>query len=85
MNCIDIINKTKRRMQLNSEEIRWLVDNFTNGSIPDYQMSAWLMAVCLNGLTEKETVSLTMAMRDSGEILDFSGINGITADTKSSC
>lgn len=83
MNCIDIINKTKRRMQLNSEEIRWLVDNFTNGSIPDYQMSAWLMAVCLNGLTEKETVSLTMAMRDSGEILDFSGINGITADKHS--
>lgn len=83
MNCIDIINKTKRRMQLNSEEIRWLVDNFTNGSIPDYQMSAWLMAVCLNGLIEKETVSLTMAMRDSGEILDFSGINGITADKHS--
>lgn len=83
MNCIDVINKTKRCIKLSNEEIRWLVKNFTNGNIPDYQMSAWLMAVCLNGLSEEETISLTMAMRDSGEILDFSGINGITADKHS--
>ena len=69
MNIIDIINKTKESQELNEEEISWLVNGYTNGDIPDYQMSAWLMAVCLNGLTEKETFALTAAMRDSGEIL----------------
>jgi pyrimidine-nucleoside phosphorylase len=83
MNCIDIINKTKRKIELSSDEIEWLVNEYTNGNIPDYQMSAWLMAVCLNGLTERETISLTLAMRDTGEILDFSNIGGITVDKHS--
>ena len=74
MNIIDIINKTKHSVPLTDGEITWLVENYTNGEIPDYQMSAWLMAVCINGLTEEETVSLTLAMRDSGEKLDLSGI-----------
>ena len=69
MNIIDIINKTKKAQELSEEEIFWLVDGFTKGDIPDYQMSAWLMAVCLNGLTEKETFALTSAMRDSGDTL----------------
>lgn len=69
MNIIDIINKTKKSLELNEEEINWLVKGFTDGEIPDYQMSAWLMAVCLNGLTEKETFALTAAMRDSGDVL----------------
>lgn len=69
MNIIDIINKTKRSVPLSSDEINWLVENYTNGIIPDYQMSAWLMAVCLNGLTEDETFALTAALRDSGEIM----------------
>ncbi|MBR1823612.1 MAG: thymidine phosphorylase [Ruminococcus sp.] len=69
MNIIDIINKTKRRTALTADEINWLVSGYTNGSIPDYQMSAWLMAVCLNGLTEDETVALTFALRDSGDIM----------------
>ena len=69
MNIIDIINKTKRSQTLSHEEISWLVKSFTDGEIPDYQMSAWLMAVCLNGLTEEETLALTYAMRDSGEVL----------------
>ena len=69
MNIIDILNKTKKSQELSEEEIFWLVNGFTNGDIPDYQMSAWLMAVCLNGLTEKETFALTAAMRDSGDIL----------------
>ena len=64
MNIIDILNKTKKSQELSEEEIIWLVNGFTNGDIPDYQMSAWLMAVCLNGLTEKETFALTAAMRD---------------------
>ena len=69
MNIIDIINKTKKSQELSEEEIQWLVKGFTDGDIPDYQMSAWLMAVCINGLTEKETFALTSAMRDSGDIL----------------
>ncbi|HEZ7991507.1 MAG TPA: thymidine phosphorylase [Ruminococcus sp.] len=66
---MDVINKTKRSVPLTQEEISYLVTDYTNGKIPDYQMSAWLMAVCLNGLTDEETFALTMAMRDSGKVL----------------
>ena len=83
MNIIDIINKTKRSEPLSNSEIKWLVENYTSEAIPDHQMSAWLMAVCLNGLTEEETISLTLAMRDSGKILDFSWFDGYTADKHS--
>lgn len=83
MNIIDIINKTKKSVELTDSEIRWLVENYTDGMIPDYQMSSWLMAVCINGLTERETVSLTKAMRDSGDILDLSEIGTVTADKHS--
>lgn len=83
MNTIDIINKTKRKEPLTREEIEYLVNGYTSGEIPDYQMSAWLMAVCLNGLTDEETLALTLAIRDSGDILDLSGINGITVDKHS--
>lgn len=69
MNIIDVINKTKRSVPLTQEEISYLVTDYTNGKIPDYQMSAWLMAVCLNGLTDEEIFALTMAMRDSGKVL----------------
>lgn len=69
MNAIDIINKTKRKALLTEDEIKWLVNAYTSGNIPDHQMSAWLMAVCLNGLTDVETLWLTYAMRDSGDIL----------------
>ncbi|MBQ9139750.1 MAG: thymidine phosphorylase [Ruminococcus sp.] len=83
MNAVDIINKTKRKIQLTEDEIKYLVNGYTSGEIPDYQMSAWLMAVCLNGLTEEETVALTLAMRDSGDILDLSCIEKITVDKHS--
>lgn len=83
MNSIDIINKTKRRKELSEAEIQWLVNGYTSGEVTDYQMSAWLMAVCLNGLSECETVALTLAMRDTGDVLDLSCINGITADKHS--
>lgn len=69
MNIIDVINKTKKSIPLTQDEINFLVNGYTNGEIPDYQMSAWLMAVCLNGLTDEETFALTMAMRDSGKVL----------------
>ena len=71
MNIIDIINKTKRSIPLTEEEISSLVKKYTVGEIPDHQMSAWLMAVCINGLTEQETFALTIAMRDSGKVVDL--------------
>ena len=83
MNIIDIINKTKRAVPLDDEEIAYIVNGYTKGDIPDYQMSSWLMAVCLNGLTDRETVALTTAMRDSGDVLDLSCIDGVTADKHS--
>lgn len=83
MNIIDIISKTKNKNELSESEINWLVKSYTNGAIPDYQMSAWLMAVRLNGLTERETLFLTLAMRDSGDILDLSSIDGVTVDKHS--
>lgn len=83
MNAIDVITKTRRREALDREEIKWLIKNYVEGNIPDYQMSAWLMAVCFNGLTDKETLWLTESMRDSGEVLDLAGINGITVDKHS--
>lgn len=81
MNAIDIINKTKKSIELSDSEISWLVKSYTDGIIPDYQMSAWMMAVCINGLTERETLSLTYAMRDSGEIMNLD--IGLTADKHS--
>lgn len=82
MNAIDIINKTKKSVPLTESEINYLVNGYVSGEIHDYQMSAWLMAVCLNGLTEKETVALTFAMRDTGITLHFD-LDCITADKHS--
>ncbi len=83
MNVLDIINKTKRKIKLSAEEIGALVSGFTDGSIPDYQMASWLMAVCINGLTDDETIALTLAMRDTGEVLDLSCIENTTIDKHS--
>ncbi len=83
MNACDIINKTKRSIPLSAAEISWFITEYTSGNIPDYQVSAWLMAVCLNSLTDYETFALTEAMKNSGDILDLSSINGITVDKHS--
>lgn len=83
MNMYDIILKKKRNIILSKEEIEFVVNGYTNGNIPDYQMSAFLMAVCFNGMNEEETFYLTIAMRDSGDILDLSRINGIKVDKHS--
>ncbi|MCR4611311.1 MAG: thymidine phosphorylase [Lachnospiraceae bacterium] len=84
MRITNLIDKKKSNIELTSEEIKWLVDSYTNGLIPDYQMSAFLMAVNFNGLSDDETYNLTMAMRDSGDILDLSAIDGIKVDKHSS-
>ena len=64
MNMYEIISKTKRGIELTAEEIKLMVDGYVKKEIPDYQMSAWLMAVCFKSLTQKETLALTEAMRD---------------------
>ncbi len=83
MQIYDLIQKTRRTQPLTTEEIHYLVKGFTSGEIPDYCMSAWLMAVCCQGLTDEETLQLTLAMRDSGECLDLFGIGNITVDKHS--
>lgn len=83
MNACDIIFKTKRKQPLSYNEIKWFIDGYVRDEIPDYQASAWLMAVCFNSLTKHEIIDLTMIMRDSGETADLSGVKGITADKHS--
>lgn len=83
MNMYEIITKTKHGQKLSSDEIRWLVSGYVEGSIPDYQVSAWLMAVNLNSLSDEETLCLTMAMKDSGETVDLSSVKNVTVDKHS--
>ncbi|MBQ1802914.1 MAG: pyrimidine-nucleoside phosphorylase [Lachnobacterium sp.] len=83
MRMYDIIMKKKENEELTTEEIKFFVENYTNGTIPDYQASALLMAICFNGMSKKETLDLTLAMRDSGDVLDLSYIDGIKVDKHS--
>ncbi len=83
MRMYDIINKKKRGGCLTKEEITFMVEGYTKGEIPDYQMSALMMAICFQGMDEQETLQLTLAMRDSGEVLDLSAIEGIKVDKHS--
>ena len=83
MQMYDLINKKKHKEELNKEEINYIIDGYTRGEIPDYQMSAFLMAVCLNKMTPEETANFTMAMTNSGEILDLSPIHGVKVDKHS--
>ena len=83
MRMYDIIDKKRCKGKLTKDEIHFLVDGFTKGDIPDYQMSAFLMAVVLNGMDKEETVELTLAMAHSGDMLDLSPINGVKVDKHS--
>ena len=69
MNTVDIITKKRNGHVLSDEEIQYIVTGYTDGSIPDYQMSAFLMAVYFQGMNHDETVKLTQIMRDSGDIV----------------
>jgi pyrimidine-nucleoside phosphorylase len=73
MRAIDLIRRKRDSAELSRDEIRWLIDAYTRGEIPDYQMSAWLMAVVCRGMTRPEIAALTEAMLYSGRVLDFSG------------
>ena len=67
MTAYDIIMKKRRGYELSKEEIQWVTDGYVKGDIPDYQMSALLMAICFNGMTSEETAALTFAMENSGD------------------
>lgn len=83
MRMYDIIAKKRDKNELSSEEISYFVKGFTNGEIPDYQASALLMAVYLNGMTDREIADLTLEMAQSGDTADMSAVNGLTVDKHS--
>lgn len=83
MRMYDLIMKKRNGGTLSREEINYMISGYTAGSIPDYQMSAMMMAIYFNGMTEEETAELTMAMAHSGDMLDLSGIDGIKVDKHS--
>lgn len=84
MRAVDIIIKKRDRHELSREEINFFVEGFTDGSIPDYQAAAWTMAVLINGMTTQETTDLTIAMVNSGDVLDLSQVVPLAVDKHSS-
>lgn len=83
MNIIDIIQRKKEGKALTEAMIQYVVSGYTNGSIPDYQMSSLLMAIYFKGMTDQESTALAIAMRDSGDVVDLSSIEGIKVDKHS--
>lgn len=83
MRAYDILLSKRQGKELSGEEIKWLIDGYTAGMIPDYQMAAWAMAVFFQGMSPAETAALTMAMADSGPQLDLSSIPGVKVDKHS--
>ena len=83
MHMTDLIEKKKQGLELTEEEIRFIVNGYTAGDIPDYQMSALMMAILFRGMTVPETTALTMAMAHSGDMVDLSALGPHTADKHS--
>ena len=83
MNVYEIIDKKKRGLELNQTEIEYLINGYVNNEIPDYQISAWLMAVYFQGMTDRELLALTNCMTKFGEIVDLSSIMGVKVDKHS--
>lgn len=79
----DLLAKKRDGGELSTEEIYFMIENYVRGTIPDYQMSAMCMAILLRGMSERETLDMTMSMAYSGEVIDLSAIEGIKADKHS--
>ena len=77
MNILDIIAKKRDKKELSKEEIEYFIENYTNGNIADYQAAALVMAIYLNGMTKEETTYLTIAMANSGDVLDLSELGTV--------
>ena len=83
MRMVDVIEKKRDGRELSTEEIQFLIKGYTKGQIPDYQISAFTMAIFFQGMTEREQADLTIAMVESGEQIDLSKIEGIKVDKHS--
>ena len=83
MHIVDLIAKKRDGGTLTQDELSFLITNYTNGKIPDYQMSAFLMATYFNEMTDEEATFLSLAMRDSGDVIDLSRIKGVKVDKHS--
>ena len=83
MRAVDVIIKKRDRQELSGEEITFFIDGVAKGTIPDYQAAAWAMAVLLNGMSERETTDLTLAMARSGDMIDLSDVVPIAVDKHS--
>lgn len=83
MRAVEIIEKKRDGRELTKDEIEFFIHGFSRDEIPDYQMTAWAMAVLLNGMTTYETADMTMAMAETGEMLDLSGITPRAVDKHS--
>ena len=83
MNILEIIEKKRDKKELSKEEIEYFIEGYTNDKIVDYQASALIMAIYLNGMTKQETTDMTIAMANSGEQLDLSKLNEIIVDKHS--
>ncbi|UCC78020.1 MAG: thymidine phosphorylase, partial [Anaerolineales bacterium] len=83
MRAVDVIRRKRQGEELTKEEIEFMVLGYTHGEIPDYQMSAFLMAILWRGMSERETVELNLSMARSGDMLDLSGIAPVVVDKHS--
>jgi len=83
MRAVDVIIKKRDKKELTHEEIHYFVKGISSGEIPDYQVSAWAMAILLNGMTPHETTDLTLAMAQTGEVLDMHDVVDIAVDKHS--
>src|SRR5947209_18776866 len=83
MRTVDLIHRKRDAEELSAEEIQYLVDGYTRGDIPDYQISAFLMAVYFSGMSDREVSALTESMTNSGSLVDLSSIPGVKVDKHS--